>query len=77
MSIGSKAFSGCSALTSITIPDSVTSIGSSVFSYCGILTDIIFKGTTEQWAAIEKTSDWDYDTARYTIYCTDGEIGKG
>ena len=33
-SIGVKAFSGCSGLTSITIPNSVTSIGSSAFSYC-------------------------------------------
>ena len=30
-SIGSSAFSGCSGLTSITIPDSVTSIGGSAF----------------------------------------------
>ena len=36
-SIGSYAFSGCSGLTSITIPDSVTSIGSDAFSGCGNL----------------------------------------
>ena len=30
-SIGEKAFSGCTGLTSITIPDGVTSIGSSAF----------------------------------------------
>ncbi len=39
-SIGSYAFSGCSGLTSITIPDSVTSIGSNAFSYCRGLTSI-------------------------------------
>lgn len=39
-SIGSSAFSGCSGLTSITIPDSVTSIGSSAFSGCSRLTGI-------------------------------------
>ena len=33
-SIGSSAFDGCSALTSITIPNSVTSIGEGAFSYC-------------------------------------------
>ena len=32
--IGSFAFSGCSNLTSVTIPDSVTSIGSNAFSGC-------------------------------------------
>jgi hypothetical protein len=39
-SIGSYAFSGCSSLTSITIPDSVTSIGNSAFRNCSSLTSI-------------------------------------
>ena len=38
--IGSYAFSGCSGLTSITIPDSVTGIGSHAFSGCSGLTSI-------------------------------------
>jgi hypothetical protein len=33
-SIGSGAFSGCSSLTSVTIPNSVTSIGYGAFSGC-------------------------------------------
>ena len=39
-SIGKSAFSGCSGLTSITIPDSVTSIGSDAFQDCSGLTSI-------------------------------------
>ena len=39
-SIGGSAFSGCSSLTSITIPSSVTSIGDSAFSGCRSLTSI-------------------------------------
>ena len=38
--IGTSAFSGCSSLTSITIPDSVTEIGMSAFSGCSSLTGI-------------------------------------
>ena len=33
-SIGSSAFYGCTGLTSVTIPDSVTIIGGSAFGYC-------------------------------------------
>ena len=42
-SIGDRAFYGCSALTSVTIPDSVTSIGDGVFSGCS---DSLFDTTT-------------------------------
>ena len=39
-SIGNGAFSYCSGLTSVTIPDSVTSIGNGAFSWCSDLTSV-------------------------------------
>ena len=39
--IGDKAFQGCSYLTSITIPQSVTHMGEMVFNGCKSLTVIV------------------------------------
>ena len=51
-SIGDYAFSNCSSLTSVTIPNSVTSIGSDAFSGCSSLTDVYYEGILEDWCEI-------------------------
>ena len=56
--IGNNAFSGCTALKSVTIPNSVTSIGKNAFYGCTALKNIYFTGTEEQWNNIIKGSDW-------------------
>ena len=60
-SIGAIAFNDCSRLASITIPDSVMSIGISAFHRCSSLANIYYTGTEEQWNAITKADDWNYN----------------
>ncbi len=74
--IAGSAFRYCERLTSITIPDSVTSIGYAAFSGCSSLTDIYFGGIMEQWKTIDKSSFWNSNTGNYTVHCTDGDISK-
>ena len=47
-SIGDGTFSGCSSLTSVTIPNSVTSIGDRAFRNCRSLQSIIIPPGTKQ-----------------------------
>ena len=70
------AFYNCSMLTSVSIPDNVTSIGSSTFENCIDLTSIVYNGTIAQWGVISLGSNWNRNTGNYTIHCTDGDIPK-
>ena len=46
-SIGSFAFCGCTALTSVTIPDSVTDLGEAVFRECTALSEVNMSDNVE------------------------------
>lgn len=45
-SIGSDVFWNCSALSTVTIPSSVTRIDENAFYNCSSLTDVTFNGKT-------------------------------
>ncbi len=51
-SIAENAFEDNAAMTSVTVPGSVTSIGDGAFGGCRDLTDVYFRGTQEEWNAV-------------------------
>ena len=53
ISIGSSSFYGCSGLTSITIPSSVTSIGMSAFYSCSGLTSINVSDSNPKYSSVD------------------------
>ena len=73
-SIGYGAFSGCSGLTSVTIPNSVTSIGDFAFSGCRGLTSVNISDIAK-WCAI-KFGDYDANPLYYAhhLYLNGSEV---
>ena len=67
--IGMNAFSGCTGLTSVTIPAGVIEIDMNAFASCSSLTTVNYKGTQEQWEQISIGS--------YNVYLTDATIKYG
>ncbi len=67
--IGCCAFSGCSGLKDLTIPDGVTSIGFRAFSECGELQRIIIPDSV-----IEIEKEAFYNSENYFIKCNEGSF---
>lgn len=73
--IGSYAFYNCDGLTGITIPNSVTIIAFYAFGGCGGLVGLTYKGTRNEWNAVEKFTGWNKGCpSGLRIYCDDGVL---
>jgi hypothetical protein len=71
-SIGTSAFSGCSSLTSVTLPNSVTSIEDMAFEGCTSLTGVYFKGNAPSVGSSAFAGD-----NNATVYYLAGVTGWG
>ncbi len=82
--ISYAAFSGCVALESVRIGSGIKEIYLEAFNNCTKLINITYNGTKAEWNAVQKNvgiqgtyiMNWDTDTGKYTIHCTDGDIAK-
>ncbi len=59
--IGGSAFANCVNLSRLTIPSSVTKIEYGIIGSCKNLKTINYTGSQEQWNAIDKDENWDYN----------------
>jgi len=69
--IHSGAFAG-SRLETVTLPASLEGMGYGVFADCTSLTNLSFKGTVQQWNAVERREGWNNGAAFTSVVCSDG-----
>ena len=79
-SIGSFAFTRCTALSSLTISANCRTFGENMLAYCESLTAITYEGTIAQWNTITKPVNWmssgehSYNNYLKKIQCIDGYL---
>ena len=79
-SIGSFAFTRCTALSNLTISVNCKTFGQNMLTYCESLKAITYEGTIAQWNAITKPVNWMssgkhfYNDYLQKIQCTDGYL---
>ena len=71
--VAASAFSGCSNLTSITIPDSVTNIGKDAFYNCTSLEDVYITDIAK-WCGITFVNPYANPTYYAYNFCLNGEL---
>ncbi len=71
-SIESWTFRGCSFLSNIVLPKSLSYIGSMVFDGCSYLRTLRYEGSKEEWDAITKDQDWAEGSSLNEIVCLNG-----
>lgn len=66
-------FAKCTALISVTFPNSIISLGGGVFTVCTSLKKITYNGTTQEWESINKPDAF-YNSKVDEIICTNGIV---
>lgn len=61
-------------LKSLTLPSTLKTIGFYAINSCYNLSEVKYNGTTEEWNAISKISDWNTESPFTKIICSNGEV---
>ena len=73
--VADNAFRGYYSLKKVILPSTITVIGEGAFKDCIMLEEIVFDGTMQDWAIIEKGLGWNSGIgANCVVVCTDGTI---
>ena len=72
--IEASTFSGCARLLDLTLSRNVTYIGENAFANIRFWSELTFEGEIAEWQAIEKHSDWNKNSAKVTILCSDSSV---
>lgn len=72
--ISKMSFYWCESLTHIVIGKNITCIQQEAFSMCSQLTTIEYKGTKEQWKAIQTEKCAFYNVPCKSVRCSDGFV---
>ena len=65
---GEGVFSGCSSITSVSLPSTLTEIGASAFNNCIRLQTINVNMTEEEWSAVTKKSNWNRNVTANIVF---------
>ena len=67
-------FYACTALSDVTIGNSVSVIEKDAFRNDYSLREISFEGTVNEWGLVEKKVDWKTGSYVSKIVCSDGNV---
>lgn len=72
--INASGFQSCPALCEVSLPAGLKKICNGAFAVCHALSQLTFRGTMEQWTAVEKELGWNADTVIEAVHCSNGTI---
>ena len=77
-SIGVYTFKGCTSLEYVNFAagSELKIIYEKAFLHCDKLSRINYGNSKSEWAAVIKQTNWDNDTSKFTVHCSDGDIIK-